>query len=83
MAHIWMEHAETGNRAELPDLPYWRARGWAPTDGPPPEPDLTRDPLPHAEPVEELTEPPEPPGVSDVQPVTAESAEEPEENDRG
>lgn len=41
--HPWMEHAATGHRAQLPDLPYWRAHGWEPCDGPPPEPDLTRD----------------------------------------
>jgi hypothetical protein len=40
--HIWMQHGEHGGRAQLPDIPYWRARGWEPTDGPPPEPDLTR-----------------------------------------
>lgn len=54
---IWMEHAEHGGRAELPDLPFWRSQGWQPTDGPPPEPDLTKDPDP--EPTEEHTEAPE------------------------
>lgn len=43
--HPWMEHSETGHRAQLPDLPYWRANGWSPCDGPPPEPDQTRDDL--------------------------------------
>lgn len=43
--HPWMEHVETGHRAQLPDLPYWRANGWSPCAGPPPEPDLTRDVL--------------------------------------
>lgn len=43
---IWMEHGETGNRAKLPPLPFWQAQGWKPADGPPPEPDLTRDPPP-------------------------------------
>jgi hypothetical protein len=52
--HPWMEHEPTGNRAQLPDLPYWRAQGWHPCDGPPPEPDLTRDP----------TEAPAKPGLS-------------------
>lgn len=42
--HPWMEHAETGHRAQLPDLEYWRAQGWAPCDGPPPEPDRLHDP---------------------------------------
>ena len=46
MGHIWMEHGEHGGRAQLPDIPYWRAAGWEPCDGPPPEPDLTRDPEP-------------------------------------
>ena len=41
--HIWMEHTAHGGRRELPDIPYWRANGWEPCDGPPPEPDLTRD----------------------------------------
>ncbi len=44
--HIWMRHAETGNVAELPDLPYWRGAGWEPTDERPPELDLLRDPAP-------------------------------------
>lgn len=44
--HIWMEHNITHGRALLPDLPYWRTIGWEPCDGPPPEPDLTRDPDP-------------------------------------
>lgn len=52
--HIWMEHNITHGRAQLPDLPYWRAMGWEPCDGPPPEHDFTRDP-----PVEE-TEPARP-----------------------
>ncbi len=41
--HPWMEHAKTGHRAQLPDLPYWRENGWSPCEGPPPEPNLTRD----------------------------------------
>lgn len=41
--HPWMVHTETGHRAQLPDTPYWRANGWEPCDGPPPEPDLTKD----------------------------------------
>jgi hypothetical protein len=57
--HPWMEHAETGHRAQLPDIPYWRGNGWSPCDGPPPEPNLTRD-----------TEAPaaEAPGLSAAQP---------------
>lgn len=42
--HPWMEHNVTGHRAQLPDIDYWRANGWTPCDGPPPEPDLTQDP---------------------------------------
>lgn len=63
--HPWMEHAETGHRAQLPDIPYWRANGWSPVDGPPPEPDLTRDPL--------LRDPKAPaePGLSAAQPKKA------------
>jgi hypothetical protein len=41
---IWMFHAETGNYAQMPDLPYWRAHGWEPAEAPPPEPDLLHDP---------------------------------------
>jgi hypothetical protein len=41
--HPWMEHEETGHRAQLPDIPYWRGNGWHPCDGPPPEPLLTHD----------------------------------------
>lgn len=48
--HIWMRHTEHGGIAELPDLPYWRAIGWEPTDERPPEPDLLRDPPPEAPP---------------------------------
>lgn len=60
----WMRHAETGNLADLPDLPYWRGNGWEPTDERPPELDTLRDPLPHADP--EPTEAPdaEAPGLS-------------------
>jgi hypothetical protein len=64
MANIWMYHAESGNHAELPDLPFWRAQGWEPADGPPPEPDLTRDPLPDAEPAENTEAPEDTSGVS-------------------
>lgn len=42
--HPWMEHAETGHRAQLPDDPYWRGVGWNPVDGPHPEPDILHDP---------------------------------------
>lgn len=65
---MWMKNAETGGVADLPDLPYWRAQGWEPTDGPPPEPSTLRDPLPHADPVE-TTEAPdaEAPGLSAAQ----------------
>jgi hypothetical protein len=48
--HIWMEHDQTHHRAQLPDIPYWRANGWNPCDGPPPEPDLTRAPIDEAPP---------------------------------
>lgn len=41
--HPWMEHNQTGHRAQLPNIPYWRENGWHPCDGPPPEPDLTHD----------------------------------------
>lgn len=41
---MWMKHAVHGGIADLPDIEYWRAQGWEPTDGPPPEPDLLRDP---------------------------------------
>lgn len=44
----WMKHAEHGGIADLPDLEYWRAQGWEPTDGPPPEPSTLRDPEPEA-----------------------------------
>ncbi len=66
MAHVWMEHDKTHLRAELPDIPYWRANGWNPCDGPPPEPDLTRDAAP---------EPPETPGVLAVHEDAAVPAE--------
>lgn len=40
--HPWMRHAVTGGYAQLPDIPYWRVRGWDPED-PPPEPPETPD----------------------------------------
>lgn len=43
---MWMRHSEHGGYADLPDIPYWHGHGWEPADGPPPEPDLTKDPLP-------------------------------------
>jgi len=46
--HPWMEHDVTKARAQLPDIPYWRANGWNPCDGPYPEPDFTRDPKPES-----------------------------------
>jgi hypothetical protein len=42
----WMKHGDTGLLADLPDLPYWRAVGWEPTDERPQEIDTLRDPLP-------------------------------------
>lgn len=57
--HPWMEHDKTGHRAQLPDLPYWRAMGWSLVDGPHPENDYLHDPEP--EPVED--EKPEKPAV--------------------
>jgi hypothetical protein len=41
MSHPWMRHAEHGGYAQLPDIPYWRALGWEPSDAPPPPPDPT------------------------------------------
>lgn len=41
-----MKHADHEGIADLPDLPYWRNRGWEPADGPPAEPDLLHDPAP-------------------------------------
>lgn len=75
MAHVWMEHVEHGGRAQLPDIPYWRAQGWEPCDGPPPEPDLTKDPEPDEAP--DVT-----PGLLDVQ-TAGEPATEDEELTRG
>jgi hypothetical protein len=49
MSHVWMEHGEHGGRAQLPDIPFWRAQGWSPCDGPPPEPDMLHDPAPEPE----------------------------------
>jgi hypothetical protein len=50
--HPWMEHDQTGHRAQLPDEPYWRAQGWSPVDGPHPEPDRYHDPEPEPPAVE-------------------------------
>ena len=61
----WMKHAESGGLADLPDLPYWRAIGWEPTEERPAEPDLLRDPVPQADdPAEETTKTPSKAGSS-------------------
>lgn len=59
--HPWMEHDKTGHRAQLPDLPYWRAQGWVPVDGPHPEADYLHDPVLTPEP--EAKQEPEKPAV--------------------
>lgn len=41
--HPWMEHSLTHARAQLPDIPYWRANGWDPCEGPYPEVDNTKE----------------------------------------
>lgn len=56
---MWMKHSEHGDIADLPDLPYWRNRGWEPTDERPAEPDLLHDPEPDPGPQPEATEAPE------------------------
>jgi hypothetical protein len=61
--HIWMRHAEHGGYAQLPDTPYWRANGWEPADGPPPEPDLTKDPHLRDQPEKTTESPEEPSGL--------------------
>lgn len=69
----WMKHAEHGGIADLPDLPYWRAAGWEPTDERPTEPDRLRDPEPPpAEPAHDTTE--TPPTVAGSSHFEAESA---------
>ncbi len=74
--HPWMEHDKTGHRAQLPDIPYWRANGWEPCDGPPPDPDLTRDTLDPEAPAAEA------PGLSAAQPKKAtKSAPKPQEEE--
>lgn len=63
----WMKHAETDGIADLPDLPYWRARGWEPTDERPAEPDTLHDPP--EDPAPEIPESPEDSsGLSTAQP---------------
>lgn len=57
-----MRHAETGGLADIPDLPYWRAAGWQPTDERPVEPDRLSDPVPAGTP-----EAPAAPGLFAVQ----------------
>jgi len=56
---MWMKHKDHEGIADLPDLPYWRAQGWEPADGPPPEPDLLHDPEPEEEQAAEVPEVPE------------------------
>lgn len=51
---VWLEHPETGGKAQFADaaVDIWTARGWRECD-PPDEPDLTKDPAP--DPAEEQT----------------------------
>ena len=70
---IWMEHAETGHRAALPDLPYWRGRGWSPCDGPHPEVDTLHDPVPA----------PEPDLAPEAEPVPTKRAGKPAKTEKG
>jgi hypothetical protein len=72
---MWMKHAEHDGIADLPDLPFWRAQGWEPTDGPPPEPDTLRDPGVEP-PTEEDPETPPDAGSFAVQPDEADDDEE-------
>jgi hypothetical protein len=69
--HPWMEHEETGHRAQLPDIGYWRGNGWHPCDGPPPEPVLTRDTVEPEPETEDETPAPEEPGSSAAKPKKA------------
>lgn len=73
---MWMKHAEHGGIQDLPDIPYWPAQGWEPTDERPPEPDLLRDP--GVEPPTEEPEDPETPpsaGSSAVRPDAGDEKE--------
>jgi hypothetical protein len=81
----WMKHAETGLLANLPDVPYWRAVGWEPTDERPQEIDTLRDPLPPgpgAEP-ENTEAPAESPGLSAADTTSAAAAKNKKETSRG
>jgi len=62
--HPWMQHDQTGHRAQLPDIPYWRANGWNPCDGPPPETDLTLAPIDQAPPSAGLSAVPDRPSAA-------------------
>jgi len=73
----WMKHAESGGVADLPDLPYWRAVGWEPTDERPPEPNLLRDPAPPEAPAAEA------PGLSAAKTKKSAAAAKTEEIDNG
>jgi hypothetical protein len=75
---MWMTHAETGGTADLPDIEFWRAQGWEPAGGPPPEPDTLRDPGVEPPPTEDPETPPDA-GSFAVRP----EAEEDEEMTRG
>lgn len=43
---VWMRHPETGGLWQCPvdAIEHWLARGWVPAEGPPEEPDATKDP---------------------------------------
>jgi len=76
--HTWMEHPETGNRAEISNeaAEIWQARGWRPCD-PPPEPDLLHDPAPPAE-----SEPPPEPAAEEAPAVDEASESAPKSTSR-
>jgi len=49
---VWLAHPDVEKPAEFPraSVPLWRAKGWQPTDAPPPDPDPSLTVAPEPEP---------------------------------
>lgn len=79
MGFVWLQFPETGGVQQFSteSAEVWRARGWVDTDEPA-EPDLTKDPLPHAEPGTA----PSPTDADDGQPSETPGADVPKKSTR-
>lgn len=74
-AWVWLEHPESGGKAQFPPQAagLWRAKGWIDTEAPP-EPNVLKDPIPESELVpinEPVTAPVQAETPSESTPATA------------